>query len=167
MSNITFNTEINEHKPALQNFAYSFTRNTEDANDLVQETYLKAIRYSGLYTKGTNLRAWLYTIMRNTFINDYRSLTKRRTIIETKETLESYDLVKSSSRNQAEGALISDDINKALNHLPAHYLIPFIKFFEGFKYHEIADELGIPIGTVKTRIFMARRILQAKLKMYN
>ncbi|MET1055464.1 MAG: RNA polymerase sigma factor [Pedobacter sp.] len=167
MKNITFSSEINSHKSAMQNFAFSFTKNNDDANDLVQDTFLKAFRYSELYKDGTNLRGWLYTIMRNTFINDYRATVRRRSIIDTSEELMSYQLVTSASRNQAEGSLIGDDINKALKNLPDAYLVPFLKFFEGFKYHEIAEELDIPIGTVKTRIHEARRLLKTKLKMYN
>jgi RNA polymerase sigma factor (sigma-70 family) len=167
MRNIPFNLEINDHKSALENFAFAFTKNTDDANDLVQDTFLKAIRYSDLYKQGTNMRGWLYTIMRNTFINNYRSTIRRRDVLDTTEELQSYQLIKSASKNQAEGTLISDDINKALDHLTEAYKVPFLKFFEGFKYHEIAEELDIPIGTVKTRIFMARKMLMSKLKMYN
>ncbi|SEA61560.1 RNA polymerase sigma factor [Pedobacter hartonius] len=167
MRNIAFSSEINIHKPALQNFAFSFTKDNDDADDLIQETFLRAMRYANLYKDGTNLRGWLYTIMRNTFINNYRADTRRKKIIESTEELMSYQLVKSSTRNKAEGQFIGDDINKALDQLPPAYLVPFIKYFEGFKYHEIADELNIPIGTVKTRIFEARRLLKAKLKMYN
>lgn len=167
MKNMAFSLQMNEHKPALENFAFSFTKNINDADDLVQDTYLKAIRYANLYTEGTNLRAWLYTIMRNTFINDYRSTIRHRKVVETHEDLLSLHLVKSSSSNKAESSLIAEDINKALKKLPAVYRTPFIKYFEGFKYHEIADELNIPIGTVKTRIFNARKLLKSTLKMYN
>lgn len=167
MENITLSLAFNSHKPALQNFAFSFTKNNDDADDLVQDTFLKAIRYSNLYTEGTNLRAWLYTIMRNTYINNYRMTSRRNKIIDTTEELQSYQLIKSSATNRAEGSFVGEDINKALNNLSDAYLIPFIKYFEGFKYHEIAEELNIPIGTVKTRIFMARRMLRGKLKMYN
>jgi len=164
---MSFNLEINDHKPALENFAIAFTKNTDDANDLVQDTYLKAIRYSYLFKEGTNMRGWLYTIMRNTFINDYRATSRRRTIMDTTEDLLSVQLLKSASKNEGEGTMISEDISKALKKLPASYRVPFIKYFEGFKYHEIADELDIPIGTVKTRIHEARRLLKATLKMYN
>lgn len=167
MKNMAFSLQMNEHKPALENFAFSFTKNINDADDLVQDTYLKAIRYANLYTEGTNLRAWLYTIMRNTFINDYRSTIRHRKVVETHEDLLSLHLVKSASSNKAESSLIAEDINKALKNLPAVYRTPFIKYFEGFKYHEIADELNIPIGTVKTRIFNARKLLKSTLKMYN
>jgi len=167
MKNMAFSLQMNEHKSALENFAFSFTKNINDADDLVQDTYLKAIRYANLYTEGTNLRAWLYTIMRNTFINDYRSTIRHRKVVETHEDLLSLHLVKSASSNKAESSLIAEDINKALKNLPAVYRTPFIKYFEGFKYHEIADELNIPIGTVKTRIFNARKLLKSTLKMYN
>lgn len=145
----------------------NFTQNIDDADDLVQETMLKAIRYSKLYQEGTNLKGWLYTIMRNTFINDYRRMVKQRSIIDTTEEVNSAQLLKSATDNQANNKFISDDVNKALSQLSNEYYTPFIKYFEGYKYHEIADMLNIPIGTVKTRIHVARQSLKSNLKMYN
>ncbi|EDM36733.1 RNA polymerase ECF-type sigma factor [Pedobacter sp. BAL39] len=167
MKNITFNYQIYDHKSSLQNFAMNFTKNVEDANDLVQDTMLKAIRYSALYQKGTNLRGWLFTIMRNTFINNYRRMSKRQSVITTTEDLSSYQLTSSASNNQGENKMMMEDIQKALEKLQPEYYTPFIKYFEGYKYHEIADKLGIPIGTVKTRIHVARQVLKGNLKMYS
>lgn len=163
----TFDYQINDHQSALKTFALNFTKNIDDADDLVQETLLKAIRYSKLYVEGTNLKGWLYTIMRNTFINDYRRMAKHRNIIETTEEINSAQLYKSASHNQVDNKFISDDVNKALAMLSAEYYIPFTKHFEGYKYHEIADMLNIPIGTVKTRIHVARQLLKSNLKIYN
>jgi RNA polymerase sigma factor (sigma-70 family) len=167
MINNSLNYQINDHKSALKNFAMNFTQNIDDADDLVQETMLKAIRYSKLYQEGTNLKGWLYTIMRNTFINDYRRMVKQRSIIDTTEEVNSAQLMKSATDNQANNKFISDDVNKALALLSYEYYTPFIKYFEGYKYHEIADMLNIPIGTVKTRIHVARQSLKSNLKMYN
>lgn len=167
MNNIVFNTQICDHKISLQMFALRFTQNGDDADDLVQDTMLKAIRYSKMYKEGTNLRGWLYTIMKNTFINNYRSNNLRMKTIETKEDLTSFHLMKSADGNLGENQLVSDDINKALKNLSPEYYTPFIKYFEGFKYHEIADELDIPLGTVKTRIHVARQLLKANLKVYS
>ncbi|MET1053981.1 MAG: RNA polymerase sigma factor [Pedobacter sp.] len=167
MINNTLNYQINDHKSALKNFAMNFTQNIDDADDLVQETMLKAIRYSKLYQEGTNLKGWLYTIMRNTFINDYRRMAKQRSIIDTTEEVNSAQLMKSATANQANNKFISDDVNRALAQLSYEYYTPFIKYFEGYKYHEIADMLNIPIGTVKTRIHVARQSLKSNLKMYN
>lgn len=163
----TFNYQINDHKSSLQSFAMNFTKNIDDADDLVQDTLLKAIRYSKMYIEGTNLKGWLYTIMRNTFINDYRRMAKHRSIIETTEEINSAQLYKSACNNEVNNKFISDDVNKALAKLSDEYYTPFIKYFEGYKYHEIADMLQIPIGTVKTRIHVARQSLKSNLKVYN
>ncbi|WP_158798927.1 sigma-70 family RNA polymerase sigma factor [Pedobacter sp. L105] len=166
MENLSFNNRLFDEKPSLQNHAIKFTQNLDDANDLVQETLLKALRYSGLFTEGTNLRGWLYTIMKNTFINGYRKEVKYKHLVDTDEELKSYQLFKSASSNRAEGKFIAEDIYKALAKLEDQYCVPFMKYFEGFKYHEIAAELAIPIGTVKTRIYIARQLLKKNLTMY-
>jgi len=167
MTNLSFNAQIWSHKSALEMFAFQFTKNNDDADDLLQDTMLKAIRYSRLYKDGTNLRGWLYTIMRNTFINTYRVSTLKNKVIETHEDLQPYHMVKSAEGNLGENQFISEDIHKALQKLSPDCYIPFIKYFEGFKYHEIAEELDIPIGTVKTRIHVARQLLKANLKAYS
>ena len=166
MKNIYFNTQICGLRPTLDQFAFKFTRNIEDANDLVQDTLIKAIRYFQLYKEGTNLKAWLYTIMKNTFINNYRATARKRCIITTTDELSSLQLAVSASQNHGENSFVEKDINKAMEALPSVYYIPFIKHFQGFKYHEIAQELQLPIGTVKTRIHEARKRMQVKLKMY-
>ncbi len=166
MENITLSNEICSHRSCLESFALKFTNDIEDANDLVQDTIIKAIRYHNLYKQGTNLRGWLYTIMRNTFINDYRKGAKRNAIMETSEDLSSYQLRGSATTNLGENKFVMEDIHKALDRLQPDYSKPFLRYFEGYKYHEIAEELHIPIGTVKTRIHMARQILKAQLKMY-
>jgi len=167
MENITLNKEICNHQACLERFAMKFTKDVEDANDLVQDTIIKAIRYRDLYKSGTNLRGWLFTIMRNTFINDYRRSSRRNEVIQVSEDLTSYQLQGSAETNRGVNTFIMEDINKALEKLQPEYSTPFLKYFEGFKYHEIAEELNIPIGTVKTRIHLARQILKGQLKMYS
>lgn len=167
MNIISFDNQICNLRPSLNQFAYKFTQNFDDADDLVQDTMLKAIRYAKLYKEGTNLKGWVYTIMRNTFINNYRSTVRRREVVDTTEDLNSSQLVNSASCNKGEDKFVMEDLNKAMGKLQPDYYIPFIKYFEGFKYHEIAEELDIPIGTVKTRIHVARKILKANLKMYS
>jgi RNA polymerase sigma factor (sigma-70 family) len=167
MENMPFTKQINVHQQSLHNFAMSFTKNEEDANDLVQDTFLKAIGSYHLYTEGTNLKAWLYTILKNTYLNAYRRTTRRNKVLEVTDEFLSHQLVLSSATNRGVEQMVSEDITKAMKMLPDMYRTPFLKFFEGFKYIEIADELNIPIGTVKTRIHIARKILQNKLKMYN
>ena len=166
MKNMSLNHQICDHRSCLEAFAMKFTNDVEDANDLVQDTLIKAIRYHALYKQGTNLRGWLYTIMRNTFINDYRKSNRKLALIETTEDLTSYQLRNSAASNQAEHKFVMEDINKALAKLQPEYSGPFLRYFEGYKYHEIAEELNIPIGTVKTRIHVARQVLKEQLKMY-
>jgi RNA polymerase sigma factor (sigma-70 family) len=105
--------------------------------------------------------------MRNTFINNYRKSSKTDKIMTVTDDLTSDKLYLSASVNSSEGKFVMDDIYKALERLQPEYYIPFIKYFEGFKYHEIADELKIPIGTVKTRIHVARQILKKQLRIYS
>jgi RNA polymerase sigma factor (sigma-70 family) len=167
MDTKAFNLNIFSHKDSLFSFAFSFTKDTDDANDLFQETMLKAINYSSQFKEGTNLKAWLYTIMRNTFINNYRKSSKTDRIMTVTDDLTSDKLFLSASMNSSEGKFVMDDIYKALEKLQPEYYIPFIKYFEGYKYHEIAEELKIPIGTVKTRIHVARQILKKQLRIYS
>lgn len=167
MKDITLDNEICNYRSCLESFAFKFTQDVDDANDLVQDTLIKAIRYRHLYENGTNLKAWLYTIMRNTFINDYRKKSVRNGILEVCEELSSAQLRKSADKNLSEDQFVMEDISRALSKLEPQYSVPFLKYFEGFKYHEIAEELQIPIGTVKTRIHVARQELKAQLKMYS
>lgn len=166
MKNQIFTVMLNKHSSSLKAFAYSFTKDSEDANDLYQDTVIRALNYFSHYKEGTNLKAWLFTIMRNTFINSYRRQKRRSNIIMVKEELDSDDLHMGSTKNTAEGNLTSKDIYRMLAKLPKCYLDPFTRHFEGYKYHEIADELGIPLGTVKTRIHAAREMLKKSLKPY-
>jgi len=166
MKDITFNTQVCTHRSCLERFAMKFTKDVEDANDLVQDTLIKAIRYHKLYKPGTNLRAWLFTIMKNTFINNYRAGSRRNAVIHTTEDFTPEHLSRSATNNLGENTFLMKDIQTALSGLPSDYSVPFLRYFEGYKYHEIAEELNIPIGTVKTRIHMARKELKQCLKMY-
>jgi RNA polymerase sigma factor (sigma-70 family) len=166
MNNTDFNYQLNNHTSALKSFAYAFTKDHEDANDLVQDTLLKAINYATQFKEGTNFKGWLYTIMRNTFINNYRRTARKQTIMTVSEEIPSSQLKFSSTSNGSDGKFVMDDVHKALSKLQPEYYTPFIKYFEGYKYHEIADMLQIPIGTVKTRIHIARQVLKSNLKMY-
>jgi RNA polymerase sigma factor (sigma-70 family) len=166
MQTLNLNDVFTEHVPQLRSFAYRFTKDAGETDDLIQETLLKAFRYSDLFKPGTNMGAWLCTIMRNTFINDYRRSVRKNAIITQEEEISYAHLIKSASKNNAEGKFAMADIQRTLSKLPKVYYEPFIQYFEGYKYHEIADALNIPIGTVKTRIHMERQILQRQLKVY-
>jgi RNA polymerase sigma factor (sigma-70 family) len=167
MTAIEFNTMVLRQATSLRSYALHFTRDTDDANDLVQDTMLKAITYYNKFKEGTNLKGWLYTIMKNTFINNYRRFVKMSTFVTKSEEISSPNLVFSSTKNHGEAKFVMDDIKKALDRLPDDYYVPFTMYFEGHKYHEIADHLDIPIGTVKTRIHVARKLLKKNLKAYD
>ncbi|HET8828606.1 MAG TPA: RNA polymerase sigma factor [Pelobium sp.] len=167
MTQIEFSTLVTRQSSSLKTYALRFTRDMDDANDLVQETLLKAITYYNNFKDGTNINGWLYTIMKNTFINGYRRFVKTTSIITQTDEISSQQLSFSSSSNKAENKFVMDDIQQALKALPKEYYVPFTLYFEGYKYHEIADDLDIPIGTVKTRIHVARKLLKKSLSVYN
>lgn len=166
MTTNQFTNLINEYDSSLRSFALKFTRDEDDANDLIQDTMMKAFRYINRYQDGTNLKGWLYTIMRNTFINNYRKSKRAAELITQSEELSSAQLNTSATKNFAEGTFVLGDIQGALANLAEQYRVPFVRYVEGYKYEEIAAELSIPLGTVKTRIHEARRILSRKLQMY-
>lgn len=167
MTKNEFNLQLHDHAVSLRSFALNFTKDIEDANDLVQDTMLKAFTYYGKFKEGTNLRGWLFTIMKNTFINNYRRLVKMNALITKSEDISSANLQYSASANASEGKFVIADIHKALATLQPEYYVPFVKYFEGYKYHEIGEMLEIPIGTVKTRIHVARQILKKYLRNYS
>lgn len=167
MTQLEFSTLIVRQSSSLKTYALRFTRDMEDANDLVQETLLKAVTYHNNFKEGTNINGWLYTIMKNTFINGYRKFVKTASIITKTDEISSQQLSYSASNNKAENKFMMDDIQQALKALPQEYYIPFTMYFEGYKYHEIAADLDIPIGTVKTRIHGARKLLKKTLSSYN
>jgi RNA polymerase sigma factor (sigma-70 family) len=165
MSTIEFNEALIGMEGNLQSFALNFTRNNEDARDLTQETMLKAITYRNYYTPQTNFRAWVFTIMRNIFINQYRRRVKSGTIFDHSKDL--YLLNSPDSGASAVAYLTEKEINSKISMLDEEYKLPFNLHFKGYKYKEIADQLGIPIGTVKSRIFIARKKLMELLPDYN
>jgi RNA polymerase sigma factor (sigma-70 family) len=167
MTKIEFNTIVLLQSSSLKNYAMRFTHDNEDANDLVQDTILKAITYYNNFKEGTNIKGWLYTIMKNTFINNYRRFIKTTSFITKTDEITSNQLSYSATNNKGENKFVMDDIKAALKSLSEEYYIPFTMYFEGFKYHEIADYLDIPIGTVKTRIHVARKLLKKKLGAYD
>lgn len=166
MNNRDFTRMIQEHQSMLSAFALKFTGDIDDAKDLIQDTMVKALRFSGTFVEGTNIKGWLYTIMRNTFINDYRKNTRKIALITREEEISSANLLHSSTENQSGSSFAMRDIKFALAKLPEMLSVPFIRYFEGYKYHEIAAELDIPLGTVKTHIFEARKHLKKQLSMY-
>ena len=166
MNVVEFNVKIQGLSQFLKPFALKLTRDLEAANDLMQETLLKAISNREKFKEGTNLKAWLYTIMRNTFITDYHRQTSRNTFIDTTDNLHFINSAKFTTSNAAESEFVVDDIREAVDELKDEYKVPFMMHFKGYKYHEIADYMGIPIGTVKNRIHIARKKLKHSLEVY-
>lgn len=163
---VDFNEQLYSLRGSLRGFAVSFTRNMDDADDLVQDTMLKAVKYSDKFESGTNLKSWLYMILKNTFINNYRKKCRMNIFIGEHSKAIAENSGNNSYHNLGESKCVLEDIHKVLTKLPHDYYYPFIRYFEGYKYHEIADELQIPIGTVKTRIHCARVLLKKNLKAY-
>ncbi|RZL51356.1 MAG: RNA polymerase sigma factor, partial [Pedobacter sp.] len=152
MTQEEFSKTITNHASSLRSHALNFTHDSEDANDLLQETLLKATRFFSKFEDGTNIKGWLFVIMKNTFINEYRKNQKTRDRTIQEDEITSANLRYSATTNGSVGSFAMQDINKALSLLPKKYAVPFIRYFEGYKYHEIADEMQLPLGTVKTYI---------------
>lgn len=166
MTTVEFSSNVNEISGSLKPFALKLTRDSEDANDLIQETFLKAYTNREKFAKGTNLKAWMYTIMKNTFITNYQRMVRRNTFIDTTENLHYINSSDSLIENGAYANFSLKDINWAIENLQDTYKDPFMMHFRGFKYQEIAERFNIPIGTVKNRIHIARKELKNKLKVY-
>lgn len=164
MSALEFDKMLLENADFLRPFAITLTRDHETANDLLQETMYRALANKEKYNIGTNIKAWLYTIMRNIFINNYRRKAKQNTIFDKtpNEFLLNYN--QTVVANPAEGNIKMKEINAALESLPEIFKKPFLLYFDGYKYHEIADMLEEPLGTIKSRIHFARKLLKAHIE---
>ena len=152
---------------SLKPYAINLTKNMDDAHDLLQETVYRALTNHEKYIEGTNLKAWLFTIMKNIFINNYRRAAKRNTLIDTTDNLYFINMPSVNMAHTGSGNLMLEDINHAIDSLSDEYRVPFMMHFEGFKYHEIAEDLDLPLGTVKSRIFFARKELKNQLDAYD
>ena len=167
MNEKDFNEKFNELTPSLKSFAYNLTKDNEEAKDLYQETAFRAMTNRDKFKAGTNLKAWLFTIMKNIFINNYRKKVKANTIIDSTENLFYLNSGKNVIFNDADSNMLMQELEGMIEALDDSIKTPFLMHFEGFKYQEIADELGLPLGTVKSRIFFARKALKAAiLKSY-
>ena len=166
MTALEFGYKIESLTSSLKPYALKLTKDGEEANDLLQETVFKAYSNRDKFQDGTNLKAWMYTIMRNTFITNYQRMIRRNTFIDTTENNHFINTSSVVIENGAKGNFVMNDIQAAINGLKDMYKIPFTMYFRGFKYHEIAEKLEIPIGTVKNRIHIARKELKNGLKVY-
>lgn len=150
----------------LLNFAYMLTANREEAEDLLQDTTLKALDNRDKYIDNINFKGWVFTIMRNIFINNYRRMVRNQTVVDHTEDLFHLNLPQESGFDTPDGTYTIKEIRRAINSFPDEYRVPFAMHIAGYKYHEIATHLGLPLGTVKSRIFFARQKLQSILKDY-
>ncbi len=166
MSTIEFNQIISSNADYLKPFAFTLTRDNETAKDLLQETMYRALANKEKYNVGTNIKAWLYTIMRNIFINDYRRKAKQNTIIDTSENDYLLNSNQLSISNNAESTLKIKEIQQAVFQLPDIFKSPFELYFDGYKYNEIAEILREPLGTIKSRIHFARKLLKEQISRY-
>ena len=168
-----FQREAVPHMNAVFNFALRMTGDEDDAHDLVQETYLKAFRFFDKFEKGTNCKAWLFRILKNSYINDYRKAVKEPNKVDYEDVQNFYENVKSDeidSKHYEQDAfsnLLDDEITKVLSALPEDFRTAIIlSDIEGFTYEEIADFVDIPVGTVRSRLHRARKMLYAQLYDY-
>lgn len=162
MENIIFSAEIINLEPSLRRYAYALTLNVDDTRDLVQETFFKALNNRDKFDETTNMKAWLYTIMKNTFINDYRRRIRKQAIFS--EDVQEYVLNNKPADTSPESDYGYRELTVMVNSLEPEFRIPFQMHDNGFKYQEIADELGLHLGTVKSRIHFSRQKLIEKIK---
>ncbi|MCF8308580.1 MAG: RNA polymerase sigma factor [Bacteroidales bacterium] len=166
MKTTDFNEKLLNLQDNLTYFARSLTANEEEAKDLVQETYIKALTNQEKYQPNTNLKAWTYTIMKNTFINNYRRKVKANTVIDTTEDLYYLNNSKSTKFESSDSNLLKQEIQRNIKVLDENQRTPFEMYTQGYKYKEIADKLDVSIGTVKSRIFFTRKKLMESLEGY-
>jgi RNA polymerase sigma factor (sigma-70 family) len=166
MSTLEFNEILVNNADYLKPFAFTLTRDNETAKDLLQETMYRALANHEKYNTGTNIKAWLYTIMRNIFINNYRRAAKQQVIFDPTPNDFLINHNQGSVVNAAEASLLMKDIQAALYKLPDIFRNPFQLYFEGYKYHEIAELIQEPLGTIKSRIHFARKLLKQQITRY-
>jgi RNA polymerase sigma-70 factor (ECF subfamily) len=157
-------TELTQYEKILRPFAFNLTKSREATEDLIQDTFYRALANSDKFSEGTNVKAWLFTIMRNIFINDYRRKQKSHTVTDTSENQFLLNSTKKVEKNEAERGFLAEEIEKALKGVSSDFTTPFLMYYNGFHYQEIAEHMSLPLGTVKSRIFFARKELQSRLK---
>ena len=162
MGRAKFQSNLMNLQDNLLNFAYMLTSNRDDAYDLLQDTTLKALENEDKFAENTNFKGWVFTIMRNVFINNYRRGMRTATIVDTTENLYHLNLSQDSGLETPEGSLGASEISDAINSFADEYRIPFSMHVAGYKYNEIAEQMNLPLGTVKSRIFFARKKLQER-----
>ena len=166
MGTADFQSRLMSLQANMLNFAYMLTSNRDDALDLLQDTTLKVLDSRDKYVENTNFKGWVFTIMRNIFINNYRRSARENTIVDTTEDLYYLSQPQDAGYETPEGAFAANEISTILAGFPADYRQPFSMHVAGYKYEEIAAALKMPLGTVKSRIFFTRKRLREILKDY-
>lgn len=164
MSTETFRRDLVAVQDELLRYAYKLTMDRDEAYDLLQETSLKALDNEDKYMPDTNFKGWMYTIMRNIFINNYRKTVRDQTFVDRTDNLYHLSQPQDAGFESTESAYDTKEIRRAVGALPREYRVPFAMHVSGFKYREIAEKLALPLGTVKSRIFFTRQRLQTQLK---
>ncbi len=164
MNTLTFENQLVELQSKLFSFAYQLTANKEDAQDLVQETSLKILNNASKFVNEQNFKGWSLTIMKNIFINNYRKLSKRKIISDTSDNEFLLNAKPLFSPDTPDSLYSSKEINLIINSFSPEFRVPFMYYISGYSYQEIAEAIDIPLGTVKSRIFFARKKLQKLLK---
>ena len=164
--NSHFQTKLLSIQSNLLNFAYLLPSNRDDAYDLLQDTTLKVLDNQDKYVDNVNFKGWVFTIMRNIFNNNYRKTMRSNTMLDNTEDLIYLNMPQDSGIETPEGSLAAGEITDVINSFPDDYRVPFSMHVSGYKYTEIAEHTGLPLGTVKSRIFFARQRLQKALADY-
>lgn len=162
-----FQDRLVDEQRNMLNFAYKLTSDHNAASDLVQETTLKALDNEDKYADNVNFKGWIFTIMRNIFINNYRRTVRQNTIVDTTDNLYHLNSSVEAVQESPEGAYTINEIAELISRLPENFSKPFSLHIAGYKYEEIADNLKLPLGTVKSRIFTTRRQLRRLLSDYH
>ncbi len=166
MTALEFNHQIANLQGVLRLFTYRFTKSRVESEDLIQDTILKALRYRDKFKENTNLKGWLFTIMRNTYINGYRKKKKANTWLDDTPDLLKLNVEETYTHNRPGKNLEYNEILEKSKEIDSFLWEPFKMYTDGYKYQEIADHFNLPLGTVKNRIFHARKEMQEKLKDY-
>ncbi len=163
MSTIEFHNKFNTLTSVLYSFAYNLTKNIEDSRDLFQETAFRALSNRDKFSPGTNFKAWVFTIMKNIFINNYRKKVKANTIMDSTDNQYYINSGSNAVLNNGDSNIMYKELTDMVASLDESIRVPFEMHHDGFKYQEIADQLSLPLGTVKSRIFFARKELKDKI----
>jgi len=163
MSTAEFGQLIDREYEFLNQLAMKLTKQKDDAEDLIQDTYYKALKNKDKFATGTNLKGWLYTIMKNTFINNYRRKRNQNTFVDETDSQYFLNSKEASKGTHTEANVDNEYIMNQINSIEKHYTEAFFMHYEGYKYEEIAEHFNIPLGTVKSRIFLARQKMMEKL----